>query len=147
MYDPASLNAVARMWTTLLQASDAASKASTKMLRPLGVSLPQARVLLVLSRSSSPLTRTEISRIVMRRPHTITALLNGMQRGGLIRRIKDDRNQQLVRIVMTEKGREIWKQVLQTQLSLEFTSPLSIEQFHQLISMLEKVRDAALRQL
>ncbi len=146
MYDLVSDDIVAKMWTVFPKASDAACRAASKRLRPVGVTLQQARALLVLSRSSSPPTCTEISRILMRKPHTITALLNGMQRAGLIRRVKDDGNQKLERVVMTQKGKEVWKQVLQTQLSMEFTSFLSIGEFYQLVSMLEKVRDAALRQ-
>ena len=146
MYDLVSDDIVARMWTVLHQASDAASRAASKRFRPLGVSFQQVYVLLILARSASPPTCSEISRIVMRRPHTVTALLNGMQKAGLIKRVKDKGNQQLVRIVMTPKGREVWKQVLKTQLSIEFTSFLSTEEFHQVVRILKKIRDAALEQ-
>ena len=146
MYDLVSDDIVAKMWTVLHQASDAASRVASKRFRPLGVSSQQVYVLLILARSASPPTCSEISRIVMRRPHTVTALLNGMQRAGLIKRVKDKESQKLVRIVMTEKGRQVWEKVMQTPLSLEFTSLLSIGEFRQLVSMLEKVRDSALRQ-
>jgi DNA-binding MarR family transcriptional regulator len=146
MYDHVSDDIVAKMWTVLPQAADATFRAASKALRPVGVSVQQARVLRILSMSSPPPTCSEISRIVMRKPHTVTALLNGMQKAGLIKRIKDKGNRKLVKVVMTPKGREVLKQILQTPLSLEFTSFLSIEEFHQLVSMLEKVRDAALRQ-
>jgi DNA-binding MarR family transcriptional regulator len=146
MYDLVSDDIVARMWTVLHQASDAASRAAAKRFRPLGVSFQQVYVLLILARSASPPTGSEISRIVMRKPHTVTALLNGMQRAGLIKRVKDKGNQKLVRIVMTEKGKQVWEQVMQTPLSIEFTSFLSIREFHELVRMLENVRDAALRQ-
>jgi len=83
----------------------------------------------------------------MRKPHTITALLQGMQRAGLIARIKDDRNKKLVRVVMTQKGKEAWKRVVQSELATELTASLSNEEFCQLSSILEKLRDAALREL
>ena len=146
MYDLVSDDIVARMWTVLHQASDAASRAASKRFRPLGVSFQQVYVLLILARSASAPTCSDISRIVMRRPHTVTALLNGMQRAGLIKRVKDKKNQKLVRIVMTKKGRQIWEKVMQTPLSIEFTSFLSIREFYELVRMLEIVRDAALRQ-
>lgn len=148
MHDLVSDGYVGRAWTVILEASDAAARAVSKRLRPLGITLPQARVLLVLSNSASPPTRSEISQIVLRKPHTITALLNGMERAGLIKRIKGLENHQLVsRIVMTTKGRKLWEQVRQTQLSMELRSHLSIQEFQQLIKMMEKLRDAAVSQL
>jgi DNA-binding MarR family transcriptional regulator len=147
LHDFVSDDLVAKTWVLLNQVAHAAYGATSKRLRPLGVTPEQARVLLILSRSSSPPTRTEISRIVMRKPHTITALLNGMQKAGLIRRIKDDKNNKLVRIVMTQKGSEVFKQVLQTQLAMRLTSSLSSEEFYQLSRILERLRDAVLREL
>lgn len=147
MYDFVSDDIVARMWVLLNQAFNAAYTVTSKKLRPWGISSQQAHVLLVLSGSSSPPTCTEISRIVMRKPHTVTALLNGMQRAGLIKRIKDDHNQKLVRVVMTKKGKEMWKQIVQTQLAISMISFLSVEEIQQLNSTLEKLRDAAFRQL
>jgi DNA-binding MarR family transcriptional regulator len=145
--DLASVDTVDEAWVLLNQAFDAAYRAASKKLQPIGVSPEQARLLVILGTSSYPPTCTEISRIVMRKPHTITALLNGMQRAGLIRRIKDERNQKLVRVVMTKKGREVRKQILQTHLSLELRSSMSRGEFYQLISALEKLRDTALKQL
>ena len=147
MYDPVSDDIVAKAWVLLYQTSDAFYRASSKRLRPFGVSVERARVLLVLSRSSSPPTCSEISRVLMRKPHTITALVNGMQRAGLIRRIKDERNQKLVRVVMTEKGWDVWKESLQSELAMELGSSLSRGEYYQLSSMLERLRDAALREL
>lgn len=147
MYDPISDDIVAKTWVLFHQAPDAVYRVSSKRLRPAGVTLEQSRVLFVLSRSSSPPSRTEIGRILMRKPHTVTALLNGMQRAGLIRRIKDDENENLLRVVMTEKGRDAWKQILQSKLATILTSTLSKEEFYQLSGILEKLRDAALREL
>jgi len=138
---------LAKAWVLFHQTSAMVYRAFSKRVRPAGVSLEQTRVLFVVSRASSPLTRTEISRIVVRRPHTITALLQGMQRAGLIEKIKDDKNKKLVRAEMTKKGKEALKQVLQNQLAMELTSSLSSEEFYQLIGILEKLRDAAVRDL
>ena len=138
---------VTKAWVLFDQTSAVIYRAFVKRTRSAGVSLEQTRVLFAMSRAPSPLTRTEISRVVVRRPHTITALLQGMQRAGLIEKIKDDKNKKLVRAEMTKKGKEALKQVLQNQLAMELTSSLSSEEFYQLIGILEKLRDAALREL
>ena len=147
MYNSAPDESLANMWVVLNQAYNAAYRATSNRLQPFGISNQQAWVLLILSTSSSPPTCTEISRIVMRKPHTVTALLNGMQRAGMITRIKDDHNQKLVRVVMTEEGKEVWKQLMRIQLAIGYTSLLSSGEICQLSSMLEKLRDAAVRQL
>jgi DNA-binding MarR family transcriptional regulator len=138
---------LAKAWVLFHQTSAVVFRAFSKRVRPAGVTLEQTRVLFVLSRASSPLTRTEISRIVVRRPHTITALLQGMQRAGLIEKIKDDRNKKLVKVVMTQKGKKALKQVLQSQLAMKLTSSLSSEELYQLIGIMEKLHDAAVREL
>jgi DNA-binding MarR family transcriptional regulator len=147
MSDLVSDNIAVKTWLLFYRTAVALYGAASKRLRPAGVSPGQARVLLVLSESSSPPTGTEISRIVGTKPHTITVLLNGMQRAGLIRRIKDDKNRKLVRVVMTQKGKKAWKQVLQIQLGIELTSLLSSEEFYQLDSILEKLLDGVHRGL
>ena len=78
---------------------------------------------------------------------SITALLQGMERAGLIARIKDDRNKKLVRVVMTEKGKEAWKRVVQSELATELAAFLSSEEFYQLSGILERLRDTAVREL
>jgi DNA-binding MarR family transcriptional regulator len=83
----------------------------------------------------------------MRKPHTITALLNGMERAVLLRRIKDERNQKLLRVEMTEKGKEAWKRGVQSQLARELICSLDWEEFHLLSRMLEKLCDVAVREL
>jgi DNA-binding MarR family transcriptional regulator len=147
MYDLVSDDITAKTWVLLNQAADAAYRATSKRLRAVGVSFEQARVLFILGASSSSPTRTELSRILMRKPHTVTDLLNGMQRAGLIRRIKDEGNHKLVRVVLTKKGREMRKQVSLAPMPIELTSFLSSRELHQLSSMLEKVRNVALEQL
>ena len=137
---------ITKAWVLFDQTSAVVYRAFSKRVRPTGVSLEQTRVLFALSRASSPLTRTEISRVVVRRPHTITALLQGMQRAGLIAKIRDDKNKKLVMVEMTQKGKEALKQVLQSQPAMELISSLSGEELHQLIGILEKLRDAALRE-
>jgi len=138
---------VAKAWLLFDQTSAVVHRAFSKRVRPAGVSLEQTRVLFALSRASSPLTRTEISRVVVRRPHTITALLQGMERADLIAKIKDDENKKLVTVEMTKKGKQVLKQVLQNQLAIELISSLSSEEIYQLTGILEKLHDAALREL
>ena len=70
-----------------------------------------------------------------------------MQKAGLIARIKDDRNKKLVRVVMTQKGKETWKQIVKSHLATELISSLTSEEFNQLNIILEKLLHAALAEL
>ena len=148
MYDPTSDDSIVfRAWVLFHQAPHAVYRASSRRLRSVGVTFEQAFLLFVLSMSPRPPTRTEIAQALVRRPHTVTALLNGMERAGLVTRIKDEKNRRVIRIVMTEKGEEAFKQAQETRLAVDLTSSLSREEFYQLSSILEKLRDVALGEL
>lgn len=147
IYDPLSDDIVFRTWVLFHQAPRTVYNAASKRLRPAGVSLEQALLLFVLSKSPCPPNRAEIAQVLFRRPHTVTALLNGMQRAGLITRIRDDKNYKVRRVVMTEKGKEVFKQTQQTQLVIDLTSCLSRNELRQLSSILQKLRDVAVGEL
>ena len=83
----------------------------------------------------------------MRKPHTVTALLNRMQSAGLISRIIDRENKKVVRVLMTPKGTEALKKVLRVQVERKMMVFLSSEEFQQMRGILEKLRDAALNEL
>ena len=128
--DDRSSDAIGNTWLLLNQAYDAVYRVTSEKLRHIGISPEQARLLFALSRSSNPPTRIEISQILMRKPHTITALLNRMQSAGLISRIIDRENKKLVRVVVTPKGAEALRKVLRVQVERKMMVFLSSEEFH-----------------
>ncbi len=121
------------------QTGHAFSLARTRELSKYGLSMMRAAVLLVLQTRDSNATPTEISQWLLREPHTISALLDRMEKDGLIRRYRDLRKRNTVRVVMTEKGRTAYQQSLQRQTFHDVMSVLSDTEREQLRNAMTKL--------
>lgn len=53
------------------------------------------------------------------KPATITVMLNRMEKSGLVLRKQDDEDQRISRVYITEKGKEVYKQVEETMSRIE----------------------------
>ena len=115
------------------QTSHAFSLARTRELSEHGLSMMRAAVLLVLQARDNNATPTEISQWLLREPHTISALLDRMEKDGLVRRYRDMHRRNTVRVAMTEKGRNAY------QASLERAT------FHRVMSVLSREEREHLR--
>ena len=133
------------LWVLLRQTRDAMSKARERELEKYGISSIQAAVLFTIQAIGPDATPAEISRRLVREPHSVSGLLNRMQKQGLIRRIKDLPKRNMVRVVMTEKGKEAYRQSTKRLSMHETISALSEEDRIQLWNYLEKLRDRAMK--
>lgn len=92
-------------------------------------------------------TPAEISRFLLREPHTISITLSKMERDGLITKVKDLDRKNLIRIALTDKGREAYKKSAERESIHRIMSYLSDEERRQLRSCLRKLLGEALREL
>jgi DNA-binding MarR family transcriptional regulator len=69
-----------------------------------GLTQQQAQVLLVAQALSHKCTSAEIARVLIRQPHTISAITSRMQKKGLINKVQDTRRRNCVKLIVTEKG-------------------------------------------
>jgi DNA-binding MarR family transcriptional regulator len=133
------------LWVLLRQTRDAMVKAREKELEKYGISSIQAAVLFNIQTIGPEATPAEISRRLVREPHSVSGLLNRMEKQGLITRVKDLPKRNMVRVSLTEKGREVYE-LSTKRLSMHDTmSVLSEGERSQLWNMLEKLRDKALK--
>src|SRR4030042_5989847 len=98
------------LWVLLRQTRDAMVKARGRELEKYGISSIQAAVLFTIQAIGAEATPAEISRRLVREPHSVSGLLNRMEKQGLITRVKDLPKRNMVRVVMTNKGREAYEQ-------------------------------------
>ncbi|MBM3148827.1 MAG: winged helix DNA-binding protein, partial [Chloroflexi bacterium] len=89
-------------------------------------------------------TPAQISRWMVRKPHSISGLLSRMEKAGLIRKTKDLHKKNLVRVSLTEKGEAAYKLAMKREMLHKIMSSLSPEQRKQLSSALEILRDKGL---
>ena len=135
------------LWVLLRQTRDAIIKARARELQQYGISSIQAAVLFTIQAIGDSATPAEISRRLIREPHSVSELLSRMEREGLIKRVKDLPRKNQVRVLITDKGRQAYEQSTEREAIHRIMSVLSEEEHQQLRSCLEKLRDEALRQV
>lgn len=96
-----------QLWALLHQTHDVIFKARQQELREarVSVSMIQQAVLWVVEAIDGPATPAEISRWLFREPQTVMVLLLSMQRRGLVRRVRDMDRRNMIRVVLTHKGK------------------------------------------
>ena len=92
-------------------------------------------------------TPTEISRWMIREPHTISSIIAAMEKEGLVSKVKNPVKKSVVNVTLTEKGNHIYKESLKRKSLREILSCLSAEERQLLDSSLEKLRDEAMKNL
>jgi len=122
-------------------------KIRSNQLNELGISTEHAAVLFIIDSIGAKATTAEIARWLVREPHTVTSLLNTMEKRGLVKRVHDPVRKMLVRIVMTGKGRKVYDQTKNRESIHKANSVLSEKETKQLKSLLEKLWIHALQEL
>jgi DNA-binding MarR family transcriptional regulator len=97
------------LWLLLTHTRYAVFRAREKELQRYGVSPEQVGLLFVVQALGPKATPAAISRHIIRQPHTVSALVDRMAKRGLVKKVKDLDRKNLVRVVMTEKGKKTYE--------------------------------------
>jgi DNA-binding MarR family transcriptional regulator len=136
-----------QLWTLLNQTHHAIWRARERELDETGLSAIQAAVLFFVSTVDEPVTPAVLSRLLHREPHTVSGLLTRMEKQGLVKRVKDLKRKNQVRIQLTSKGKKSYEQQSQTGVINEILSSLSQTERATLSAYLEELRNSALIEL
>ena len=115
------------------------------MLRQYGISFSESGPLLLIEAFGNKITAAEIARQTWRKPHTISTLLQRMEKKGLIKRTKGSDKRRTRRISLTKKGLEAYRHSIVRESMHKLMSSLTKEERQQLESCLKKLRDQALK--
>jgi MarR family transcriptional regulator, organic hydroperoxide resistance regulator len=107
----------------------------------------QAAALVSIWALDGRITPAALSRRLFLEPHTVSELINRMQNKGLVTKKKDRERSNVVRIHITEKGREVCRKAMGQELIHKFLSKLSALQREQLHASLTILYQAALEEL
>jgi len=118
--------------------------ARERELAQYGISSRTAATLLVVWAMDNKATPTDISRWLLREPHSVTGLLDRMERDGYIHRFQDRQRKNVVRVAMTEKGRDVYFKSLRRESYHGIMSVLSEDEREELRRILAKVWKASL---
>ncbi len=135
------------LWIMLHQARDAIFKLRAKELKKFGISTPKAEILFTVEAIGYRATPAEISRHLLREFHSISSILSRMEKQGLVKKVNDLDRKNLVRVYLTDKGKQIYHEARKRETILKILSCLSETEGQQLASSLQKLRDEALKEL
>ncbi len=120
------------------------SKELTRMYMPLlkkhGLTYPQYLVMLVLWQSQKGIKVNEIGRLLNLDSGTLSPLLKRLEKAEYIVRQRCTDDERTVLISLTKHGVSLKEQVKSIPSTLVKHSPLSNEETHQLISLLDKMK-------
>lgn len=134
-------------WVMLHQARDAIFKVREKELKKYGISATKASVLFNIQAIGYKATPSEIARHLLRESHSVSSILDRMEKQGLVKKVKDLDRKNMVRVYLTDKGQKVYDKAAKRESICEIISCLSDEERRQLISSLKKLRNKALKQL
>jgi DNA-binding MarR family transcriptional regulator len=129
----------------LEQAQAAFFASKEKELAQYGTSPMKVAVLFIVQKIGREATPAEISRWLVRRSHTVSGLLDRMEKDGLVTKSKNLPKRNLVRVTLTEKGKRVLRQSLKRDSEKKIFASLTQKDKAQLYTLLEKIRDKGLK--
>ncbi|MBN1191942.1 MAG: MarR family transcriptional regulator [Dehalococcoidales bacterium] len=97
------------LWILLTRARNLVFRARELELQRYGITPEQAIILHIIHNSKEKLTPAEVARLIFRRPHTVSAMLDRMEEKNLIRKTTDPNRKNMIRIEITEKGNQAYR--------------------------------------
>jgi len=135
------------LWWLILHMRRAMHKARSRELLQYGITPEESGVLLVIQAIGRRATPAEISRWLLREPHSISGLLRRMEGKGLLKRVKDLERRNLIRVTITKKGREAYNQSTKRDSIHRIVSAISNEDCQKMKACLEKLWVKALKEI
>jgi DNA-binding MarR family transcriptional regulator len=128
------------LWGRLFLATKLVERAREVELSRVNISLIQAMVLYALKISPEPLTPSKLARMLCREQHSMSALIDRMEKQGLVEKKHDLPAKNLVRVVVTAKGEEAFQRQRSVNAVTSITSGLTEEERETLGSCADKLR-------
>lgn len=113
-------------------------------LRQYSATLNRFNIMSQLFKNGGEMTPTEIAESVFREKNSITAVINTLEKEGVVRREPSIDDRRSVKVVITDKG---WKEAnrlnpIAQELSREALSCLEKERVEDLVDIMRKIREA-----
>jgi DNA-binding MarR family transcriptional regulator len=136
------------IWLILGHIHQALSKARERELHPSDITPEQADTLFCIQTLSDEATINSLSHCMIREHHTVSTLIKRMEAKGLVSKaIPATSRKKSAKVKLTKKGKMAYKVAADRKAIHRAISVLSAEEKLQLRRLLEKLRDAALKEL
>ncbi len=129
-------------WVLITELYWLSNKLLERRLFPTGVSVSQARVLLLLYFSKKPVKPSRLATLLFQETQSITGILHRIETKGWVRRQPDPEDRRAVGLALTDKGRDLAKRVVSISEELygEVFGPLTARERGSLETILRKLR-------
>ena len=138
--DEMMMNENELLWARLFLATTLVQRAREVELSRVKISLIQGMVLYALKISPEPLTPSRLAKMLCREQHSMSALIDRMEKQGLVEKKHDLFPKNLVRVVVTPKGNEVFQRQRSANAVTNITSVLTQEERETLGSCADKLR-------
>jgi DNA-binding MarR family transcriptional regulator len=135
------------LWWLIFRVRDIMLRARQKELHQYRISAHRSSALYILKTAGSNTTTKEIARRLFKRPHTVSELLSRMEKDGLITKVKDHSRNNQIQACLTDKGLEAYYQSSKRESIRRMMSSISEEDHQHLMSALQILGQAALKEL
>ncbi len=135
------------LWVLFSQTRDAISKARERELHSQDISERHAQLLFIIELIGRNATPAKIARWLFREPHSISEIIDRMEKQGLLQKVKDLDRKNQVRIKITKKGYDVYQRSFIPKNIPDTLSVLTDDERKQFISSLMKLRKAAIKRV
>jgi DNA-binding MarR family transcriptional regulator len=113
-------------------------------LEPVGITPAQSRLLRALVHYETPPRMADLADRLEVVPRAVTSTVDGLESGGMVRRVPDPTNRRVIRIELTEQGRAALRDLRSARRTAaeEILAPLDAEQRTQLTTLLNALFEA-----
>jgi DNA-binding MarR family transcriptional regulator len=135
------------LWMLLTHTRYAIYRSREKELHRYGVSPEQVGVLFIVQALGNRATPSEIARLILRQPHTVSAIIERMAGKGFVKKMHDLDKKNLVRVSLTEKGQKVYEHSTRRGPMHRIMGILSDDERTQLQKLLEKLQVQARKEI
>ena len=121
-------------------------KASDRALAPLGISIAQMPVLVVLRDAKHPIMISEVARRLYLETPSLTTMIDRLSERGLVERVNDPKDRRKTLVALTQKGERLVESICEPYRHLheQMFGVLDDDERENLTAMLQKFHDANL---
>jgi DNA-binding MarR family transcriptional regulator len=131
----------------LNQTTETIFRARQKELDQYNISTSQGAVLFITKALGEKATISEISRWLFRKPHTVSEIVSRMEKRGLLKKTRNPQRKDIIKIMLTPKGLEVYQKSKKRQSFQNIISSLSHEEQQKMIQYLHKLKSGAVDEL
>jgi len=138
-----------RIWVLLRQTHTALSNCGEVVLRDAGITLKQYYALIAIKYIRGPATQVEVARWLDRKANSITTIIDRMEKDGLVERVRNPKDRRAMQLIITDRGQDALGRATKPAMIMmkRMMSCLSDEEMATFIQLMEKLREAACKEL